>query len=48
MVLKVRFLERDEFNLFLDLYRETEERAGFVSKQMIIFITLLTHMEIKY
>ncbi len=29
---KVRFLERDEFNLFLDLYRETEERAGFVSK----------------
>ena len=45
---KVRFLERDEFNLFLDLYRETEERAGFVSKQMIIFITLLTHMEIKY
>ena len=25
---KVRFLERDEFNLFLDLYRETEERAG--------------------
>ena len=45
---KVRFLERDEFNLFLDLYRETEERAGFVSKQMIISITLLTHMEIKY
>ena len=45
---RVRFLERDEFNLFLDLYRETEERAGFVSKQMIIFITLLTHMEIKY
>src|SRR5699024_8558409 len=29
---KVRFLEKDEFDLFLSLYRETEERAGFVSK----------------
>jgi peptidoglycan pentaglycine glycine transferase (the fourth and fifth glycine) len=30
--IKVRFLERDEFHIFLELYRETEERAGFVSK----------------
>ncbi|MEJ7540821.1 aminoacyltransferase [Staphylococcus intermedius] len=29
---KVRFLEADEFDQFLELYRETEERAGFVSK----------------
>ncbi|TGZ36941.1 peptidoglycan bridge formation glycyltransferase FemA/FemB family protein, partial [bacterium M00.F.Ca.ET.162.01.1.1] len=29
---KVRFLERDEFDIFLSLYRETEKRAGFVSK----------------
>lgn len=30
--IKVRFLDRDEFHIFLELYRETEERAGFVSK----------------
>ncbi|MBK3720259.1 Aminoacyltransferase FemB [Staphylococcus arlettae] len=29
---RVRFLGRDEFDIFLNLYRETEERAGFVSK----------------
>ncbi len=29
---KVRFLKRDELNIFLDLYRETEARTGFVSK----------------
>ncbi|MCC3665036.1 aminoacyltransferase [Staphylococcus haemolyticus] len=29
---KVRFLGRDEFHIFLDLYRETEARTGFVSK----------------
>lgn len=29
---RVRFLARDEFDIFLNLYRETEERAGFVSK----------------
>ena len=26
---KVRFLSRDEFDIFLELYRETEERTGF-------------------
>lgn len=30
--IKVRFLSRDEFSIFLDLYRETEARAGFASK----------------
>ena len=30
--IKVRFLDRDEFHIFLELYRETEERTGFVSK----------------
>ena len=29
---KVKFLGRDDFDQFLDLYRETEERTGFVSK----------------
>ena len=30
--MRVRFLEREEFDIFLSLYRETEKRAGFVSK----------------
>src|SRR5699024_318035 len=30
---RVRFLEREEFDIFLSLYREPEIRAGFVSKQ---------------
>ncbi|QYA33845.1 aminoacyltransferase [Macrococcus psychrotolerans] len=29
---KVRMLHKDELNLFLDLYRETEERTGFISR----------------
>lgn len=29
---KVRLLSRDEFDIFLELYRETEARTGFVSK----------------
>ena len=37
--MKVRFLGRDEFHIFLDLYRETEARTGFVSKQTNISIT---------
>ena len=45
-------LKSDSMNvmssIFSDLYRETEERAGFVSKTDDYFITLLTHMEIKY
>ena len=44
---KVRFLGRDEFHIFLDLYRETEARTGFVSKQTNISITSLILMEIK-
>ena len=41
--MKVRFLGRDEFHIFLDLYRETEARTGFVSKQTNISITLDTY-----
>lgn len=44
---KVRFLGRDEFHIFLDLYRETEARTGFVSKTTNISITSLILMEIK-
>ncbi|UBH23412.1 aminoacyltransferase [Macrococcus armenti] len=29
---KIRLLQKDELNIFLDLYRETEERAGFISR----------------
>lgn len=38
---KVRFLSRDEFDLFLELYRETEERTGFASKPINISIISL-------
>ncbi|MCE5038008.1 aminoacyltransferase [Staphylococcus auricularis] len=38
---KVRFLDRDEFDLFLDLYRETEERQGFASKTDDYFYNFL-------
>lgn len=38
---KVRFLNRDEFDLFLDLYRETEERQGFASKTDDYFYNFL-------
>lgn len=34
--IKVKFLGPDELDRFFKLYRETEERAGFVSKQMTI------------
>lgn len=37
---KVRFLSKDEFDLFLDLYRETEARTDLLLKLTIISITL--------
>ncbi|MBA8778413.1 aminoacyltransferase [Staphylococcus schleiferi subsp. coagulans] len=40
---KVRFLEKDEIDLFLELYRETEERAGFVSKTDDYFKNFINH-----
>lgn len=29
---KIRFLNKDELDVFLELYRETEERAGFIAR----------------
>ena len=40
---KVRFLSRDEFDLFLELYRETEERTGFASKTDQYFYNFIDH-----
>ena len=41
---KVRFLKRDELNIFLDLYRETEARTGFVSKTDEYFYNFIDQM----
>ncbi|MCJ0939443.1 aminoacyltransferase [Mammaliicoccus sciuri] len=38
---KVRFLERDELDIFFKLYRETEERAGFISKTDEYFLNFI-------
>ena len=40
---KVRFLSKDEFDLFLDLYRETEARTGFASKTDDYFYNFIEH-----
>ena len=41
--IKVRFLDKDEFDIFLDLYRETEARTGFVSKTDQYFYNFINH-----
>ena len=41
--MKVRFLSKDEFDLFLDLYRETEARTGFASKTDDYFYNFIEH-----
>src|SRR5699024_735747 len=38
---KVRFLEEDELDIFFKLYRETEERAGFISKTDEYFMNFI-------
>lgn len=39
----MRFLDKDEFDIFLDLYRETEARTGFVSKTDQYFYNFINH-----